>query len=89
MGCTDYPILAWAFYLCAIIKDWNSLCTIEKKEKFSSTLVQVYFPYMPLLSIIPITATNSQLAEMTLLPSFVEYIKMFTLSSGATDVRVV
>ena len=49
-----------AFYLCAIIKDWNYLYTIEIFKSSPVPLHKISFPYMPLSSILPVTTANGQ-----------------------------
>ena len=48
------------FYLCAIIKVQNDLCTIKKTKSSPVPLLEIFVPYVPLPSILPITAANGQ-----------------------------
>lgn len=50
----------YLFYLCAIIKVQNDLCTIEKTKSSPVPLLEIFVPYVPLPSISPVTAGNGQ-----------------------------
>jgi hypothetical protein len=52
--------LKMSFYLRAIIKDPNDLYTIEILKSFSVPLSKGAFTYVPLPSILPLTAANDQ-----------------------------
>ena len=70
------PIHYWAFYLYAIIKVRNDLRAIEILKSSSVPSPEVSFTYVPL-------SLASQ-AKKTILPSVIECIEIFILSSGAT-----